>query len=90
MQEDSKVIYAKAWLMLHTEEEAQTILNELERLWAFEAKVKEVNRRRASTGGKGAMSPARRAAQLKAVEAASKVRRERAQARRLERIEGGR
>ena len=90
MQEDSKVIYAKGWLTLQTEEEAQTILNELERLWAFEAKVKEVNRRRASTGGKGAMSPARKAAQLKAVEAASKVRRERAQARRLERIEGGR
>ena len=89
MQEDS-VIYAKGWLLLQANEEAKTILKELERLEAFEAKVKEVNRRRASTGGKGAMSPARRAAQLKAVEAASKVRRERAQARRLERIEGGR
>ena len=89
MQEDS-VIYAKGWLLLQANEEAETILKELERLEAFEAKVKEVNRRRASTGGKGAMSPARRAAQLKAVEAASKVRRERAQARRLERIEGGR
>ena len=73
---------AVAWVLLQDESGvyASTLLTELDRLQAFEAKTKEVNRRRASAGGKGAMTPARRAAQLKAVQAASIARKERAQA----------
>lgn len=71
---------AKAWLLIQDESGiySQPLLDELERLQAFEAKVKEVNKRRASTGGKGAMTPARKEAQRKAVEAAVKARKEKA------------
>lgn len=73
---------AMAWILIQDESGvyASTLLNELDRLQAFEAKTKEVNRRRASTGGRGAMTPARKAAQLKAVQAASLARKKRAQA----------
>ncbi len=73
---------AIAWVLLQDESGvyASTLLSELDRLQAFEAKTKEVNRRRASAGGRGAMTPARKAAQMKAVQAASLARKERAQA----------
>lgn len=82
MQEQITLIDAKAWLLIQDESGvyASALLDELDRLQAFEAKVKEVNRRRASTGGRGAMTPARKAAQIKAVQAATMARKERAKA----------
>ena len=64
MQGQITLIDAKAWLLIQDESGvyASVLLDELDRLQAFEAKVKEVNRRRASTGGRGAMTPARKAA----------------------------
>ena len=83
MQDDRITLTdAKAWLLLADESGAyaSTLLDELDRLQAFEAKTKEVNRRRASAGGRGTMTPARKAAQMKAVQAALAARRDRAQA----------
>lgn len=84
MQDQNRITItdAKAWLLLADESGiyASTLLDEFERLQAFEAKTKEVNRRRASAGGRGAMTPARKAAQMKAVQAASLARKERTQA----------
>ena len=64
MQGQITLIDAKAWLLIQDESGvyASVLLDELDRLQAFEAKVKEVNRHRASTGGRGAMTPARKAA----------------------------
>lgn len=80
MQGRITLVDATAWLLLQDEDGkyASVLLTEIDRLQAFEAKVKEVNRRRASTGGKGAMTPARKAAQMKAVQAATMARKERA------------
>lgn len=80
MQDQITLTDAKAWLLLADESGiyASTLLDELDRLQTFEAKTKEVNRRRASAGGRGAMTPARKAAQMKAVQAALTARRDKA------------
>jgi hypothetical protein len=55
MQETITLANAIAWVLLQDKSGvyASTLLSELDRLQAFEAKTKEVNRRRASAGGRG-------------------------------------